>query len=80
MENKYSKSKTFADEGLVKYYDDTGRIIEIAFLRSGNGCTITYIEPSEPAHVNERIVHWSTGHRYRTWEDNGKTKFIQEAS
>lgn len=74
----YSSRETFPDEGLVKYYDTAGRIIEIVFIRSGNGCSIQYVEPSDPSHSNERIVRWSTGQRYRTFVVNGETSFIQE--
>ena len=34
------REEKFENEGLVKSYDRQGRIVEIAFLQSGNGCTI----------------------------------------
>lgn len=79
MNTEYATHKTFEDEGLVKYYDGRGRIVEIAFLRSGNGCTIEYIEPQArpDALQDERIVRWHSGETYRTWTDEGKTKFVQ---
>ena len=79
MSTEYATHKTFEDEGLVKYYDGRGRIVEIAFLHSGNGCTIEYIEPpARPdALQDERIVRWHSGETYRTWTDEGKTKFLQ---
>jgi len=74
-----ASNETFDAEGLVKYYDRYGRIVEIAFLKSGSGCTIQYIEaPARPdALPDERIIRWSTGHTYRTWKKDGKTKFAQ---
>lgn len=64
----------FEKEGLVKYFDNQNRIVEIAFVHSGNGCTIQYIEEERQ---NERIVRWNTGEMYRTWIEEGKTKFIK---
>ena len=79
MKNNNTTHRIFDDDGLVKTFDEDGRVIEITFLRSGHSCTIEFIEPSDPSHANERIVQWSTAHRYRVWEEEGKTKFIQEA-
>jgi len=73
-------SKELSDnDTILKYLDSRNRIVEIAFLLSGNGCTIQYVEPpARPdALPDERIVRWSTGHAYRTWTDEGKTKFTQ---
>ena len=73
------REEKFENEGLVKSYDRQGRIVEIAFLQSGNGCTIQYIEaPVRPdALPDERIVRWNNGEVYRTWTDEGKTKFTR---
>lgn len=77
--HEFTTSKPFDGEGLVKFYDCLGRVVEIAFLRSNNACTIEFIEPSEPSRSNERIVTWWSGQKYHAWEEDGKTKFIQEA-
>lgn len=73
------REEKFENEGLVKSYDRQGRIVEIAFMQSGNGCTIQYIEgPARPdALPDERIVRWNNGEVYRTWKDEGKTKFTR---
>ena len=39
---------------LLKYYDAKDRIVEIAFITSGNGCTIQYDVSLE--RPDERIV------------------------
>ena len=39
---------------LLKYYDAKDRIVEIAFITSGNGCTIQYDVSME--RPDERIV------------------------
>ena len=73
------REEKFENEGLVKCYDRQGRIVEIAFLQSGNGCTIQYIEaPARPdALPGERIVRWKSGEVFRTWKEEGKTKFTR---
>lgn len=60
---------------LVKYYDSQDRIVEIAFIISGNGCTIQYDVSLE--RPDERIVRWNNGEVYRTWTEEGKTKFVR---
>lgn len=60
---------------LVKYYDSQDRIVEIAFLTSGNGCTIQYDVSLE--RPDERIVRWDNGEVFRTWTEDGKTKFVR---
>ena len=69
------RHETFADEGLVKYYDAQDRVVEIAFLKSGNGCTIKYDVSIE--RQDERIVRWNNGEVFRTWTEEGKTKFVR---
>lgn len=59
---------------LLKYYDSQDRIVEIAFITSGNGCTIQYdVSLDRP---DERIVRWNNGEVYRTWTEDGKTKLV----
>jgi hypothetical protein len=60
---------------LLKYYDAQDRIVEIAFITSGNGCTIQYDVSME--RPDERIVRWDNGEVYRTWTEEGKTKFVR---
>lgn len=60
---------------LLKYYDSQDRIVEIAFITSGNGCTIQYDVSME--RPDERIVRWDNGEVYRTWTEEGKTKFVR---
>lgn len=60
---------------LLKYYDSQERIVEIAFLTSGNGCTIQYDVSLD--RQDERIVRWNNGKVYRTWTEDGKTKFVR---
>lgn len=60
---------------LLKYYDSQDRIVEIAFLASGHGCTIQYDVSRE--RPDERIVRWDNGEVYRTWAEEGKTKFVR---
>ena len=60
---------------LLKYYDSQDRIVEIAFITSGNGCTIQYDVSLE--RPDERIVRWDNGEVYRTWTEEGKTKFVR---
>jgi hypothetical protein len=60
---------------LLKYYDSQDRIVEIAFITSGNGCTIQYDVSME--RPDERIVRWDNGEVYRTWTEDGKTKFVR---
>lgn len=60
---------------LLKYYDAKGRIVEIAFITSGNGCTIQYDVSLE--RPDERIVRWDNGEVFRTWTEEGKTKFVR---
>lgn len=60
---------------LLKYYDAQDRIVEIAFITSGNGCTIQYDVSLE--RPDERIVRWDNGEVYRTWTEEGKTKFVR---
>lgn len=60
---------------LLKYYDSQDRIVEIAFITSGNGCTIQYDVSME--RPDERIVRWDNGEVYRTWIEEGKTKFVR---
>ena len=60
---------------LVKYYDSQNRIVEIAFITSGNGCTIQYDVSLE--RPDERIVRWNNGEVFRTWTEEGKTKFVR---
>jgi hypothetical protein len=69
------REEKFENEGLVKCYDRQGRIVEIAFLQSGNGCTIQYIGPDSLP--DERIVRWKSGEVFRTWKEEGKTKFTR---
>ena len=60
---------------LLKYYDAKDRIVEIAFITSGNGCTIQYdVSLDRP---DERIVRWNNGEVYRTWTEDGKTKLVR---
>lgn len=60
---------------LLKYYDSQDRIVEIAFITSGNGCTIQYdVSLYRP---DERIVRWNNGEVYRTWTEDGKTKLVR---
>ncbi|GEM_PF-6364411 len=60
---------------LLKYYDAQDRIVEIAFITSGNGCTIQYDVSLE--RPDERIVRWDNGEVFRTWTEEGKTKFVR---
>lgn len=60
---------------LLKYYDAKDRIVEIAFITSGNGCTIQYDVSLE--RPDERIVRWDNGEVFRTWTEEGKTKFVR---
>ena len=60
---------------LLKYYDAKDRIVEIAFITSGNGCTIQYDVSIE--RPDERIVRWDNGEVFRTWTEDGKTKFVR---
>lgn len=60
---------------LLKYYDAQDRIVEIAFITSGNGCTIQYDVSME--RLDERIVRWDNGEVYRTWTEDGTTKFVR---
>lgn len=60
---------------LLKYYDAKDRIVEIAFITSGNGCTIQYDVSLE--RPDERIVRWDNGEVFRTWTEDGKTKFVR---
>lgn len=60
---------------LLKYYDAKDRIVEIAFITSGNGCTIQYDVSIE--RPDERIVRWDNGEVFRTWTEEGKTKFVR---
>lgn len=60
---------------LLKYYDAQDRIVEIAFINSGNGCTIQYDVSIE--RPDERIVRWDNGEVFRTWTEDGKTKFVR---
>ena len=60
---------------LLKYYDAQDRIVEIAFIASGNGCTIQYDVSLE--RPDERIVRWDNGEVFRTWTEEGKTKFVR---
>ena len=60
---------------MLKYYDAKDRIVEIAFITSGNGCTIQYDVSIE--RPNERIVRWDNGEVFRTWTEEGKTKFVR---
>lgn len=60
---------------LLKYYDAKDRIVEIAFITSGNGCTIQYDVSLE--RPDERIVRWNNGEVFRTWTEEGKTKFVR---
>jgi len=60
---------------LLKYYDSQDRIVEIAFITSGNGCTIQYDVSME--RPDERIVRWDNGEVFRTWTEEGKTKFVR---
>lgn len=60
---------------LLKYYDAKERIVEIAFITSGNGCTIQYDVSLE--RPDERIVRWDNGEVFRTWTEDGKTKFVR---
>lgn len=60
---------------LLKYYDAKDRIVEIAFISSGNSCTIKYDVSLE--RPDERIVRWNNGEVYRTWTEEGKTKFVR---
>ena len=60
---------------LLKYYDSQDRIVEIAFITSGNGCTIQYDVSLE--RPDERIVRWDNGEVFRTWTEEGKTKFVR---
>jgi hypothetical protein len=69
------REEKFENEGLVKCYDRQGRIVEIAFMQSGNGCTIQYIETD--ALPDERIVRWKSGEVFRTWKEEGKTIFTR---
>lgn len=73
------REEKFENEGLVKYYDKQGKIVEIAFLKSGSGCTIEYLDPppKPDAITDERIVRWSTGQKYYTYKEEGKTKFME---
>ena len=73
------REEKFENEGRVKCYDRQGRIVEIAFLQSGNGCTIEYLDPpmKPDAITDERIVRWSTGQKYYTYKEEGKTKFME---
>jgi hypothetical protein len=73
------RTETLENEDLVKYYDKQGRIVEIAFLKSGSGCTIEYLTPppKPDAITDERIVRWSTGQKYYTYKEEGKTKFME---
>lgn len=60
---------------MLKYYDSQDRIVEIAFITSGNGCTIQYdVSLDRP---DERIVRWNNGEVYRTWTEDGKTKLVR---
>lgn len=63
------------DNTLLKYYDAQDRIVEIAFITSGNGCTIQYDVSLE--RPDERIVRWDNGEVFRTWTEDGKTKFVR---
>lgn len=63
------------DNTLLKYYDAKDRIVEIAFITSGNGCTIQYDVSLE--RPDERIVRWDNGEVFRTWTEDGKTKFVR---
>lgn len=60
---------------LLKYYDAQDRIVEISFITSGNGCTIQYDVSIE--RPDERIVRWNNGEVFRTWTEDGKTKFVR---
>lgn len=60
---------------LLKYYDSQDRIVEIAFITSGNGCTIQYDVSLD--RTDERIVRWNNGEVYRTWTEDGKTKLVR---
>jgi hypothetical protein len=73
------RTETLENEGLVKYYDKQDRIVEIAFLKSGSGCTIEYLtpHPKPDAITDERIVRWSTGQKYYTYKEEGKPKFME---
>ena len=77
MNMDYTKIQHIDNEGLVKYFDEADRLVKIDFLKSGNWCTIQYIEQGAYPGVrpDERVVKWSNGHAYRTWSEDCNRNF-----
>ena len=71
-----ARTENIENEGLVKHYDQQGRLVKIEFTRSGNSCTIQY--PIIPSIRNlVRIVNWSNGYNYLVTKVGDTTQFAE---
>lgn len=71
-----ARTENIENEGLVKHYDQRGRLVKIEFTRSGNSCTIQY--PIIPPIRNlVRIVNWSNGYNYLVTKVEDITSFTE---
>jgi hypothetical protein len=75
-----TRTENIENEGLVKHYDQQGRLVKIEFTRSGNSCTIQYHPVPSPVSAFSspyRLVTWSNGYRYCVWKEGDTTRFIE---
>ena len=74
-----ARTENIENEGLIKHYDQQGRLVKIEFTRSGNSCTIQYpTVPRSPVSAflsQTRLVTWSNGYRYLVYQNGDHTSF-----
>ena len=74
-----ARTENIENEGLIKHYDQQGRLVKIEFARSGNSCTIQYpTVPRSPVSAflsQTRLVTWSNGYRYLVYQNGDHTSF-----
>lgn len=68
-------TKEFPKEGLVKHFDDEGRLVKIEFLLSGKYCLIGYLPDGFEGHQSVRRIWWSDGHIFLTWKEDGECRY-----